>query len=454
VPVKTRVRTPLVLAGLVAALLAVAPLASAAADTIARSLSVIAAPRVVDVTPNGSKVVMVSVTNAVSVVDVASGAESTPVALGAATYNVAVSPSGATALVPTTNGDLWFVDMATGVVTGPVNLDSYLFDVAFSLDGTLAYVTTGLNSIVVVDVASRAEVGRFTLSPGTEAYGIALAPDGATLFVTSIFASTLLQVDAATGVTTGTFATAPFPSEVVVRADGWAYVASFVTGSVGSVDPVSGSYAAIALSGTGNVTAIALSPDGSRLYVPRGFGAGVSIVDTTTNTEITPLVTGLDSRGIAFSADGTTAFVGDATTPAVLVIAVDRPPVLAGGAPAATIGAPYSFTVGAGGSPAPTFSLTAGALPTGLTLDPASGVISGTPTALGTSSFSITATNGSGTAIQAYTLTVAAAAVLAATGLSSAPLLASGIALLVLGLGLNELRRRSNQSRQGTSGVR
>ena len=450
---KAHARTPLALAALaVAAILATAPLAPAVADTVSYALPVIAPPAIIDASPDGSKVVLLSVTSAVSVLDVASGIESTPVSLGAVSaYNLVVSPTGATALVPTTDGDLWFVNLATGAVTGPVHFDNYLFDVAFSADGTLAYVTTSVNSIVIVDVASRTEVGRLTLSLGTAAYGIALAPDGATLFVTDLSASTLLRVDVATGVTTGTFATLPSPTEVVVRADGGAYIASFVASTVASVDPA-GNYLAIPLSGSGPITAITLSPDNGRLYVPRGFGNQVAIVDTTTNTEIAPLVTGVDSRAIAFTADGTTALVGDAGTPAVLVIAVDRPPVLAGAAPAAVFGVLYSFTVGTGGSPSPTFALTTGALPAGLTLDLASGVISGTPIVPGTSSFSITSTNGSGTATQAYTLTVAAA--LAATGVSPAPLLGGALALLGLGLALIGMQRRARHWIQETSGVR
>ena len=52
---------------------------------------------------------------------------------------------------------------------------------------------------------------------------------------------------------------------------------------------------------------------------------------------------------------------------------------------------PYSHTFTATGSP--TFSVTSGTVPSGLTLAP-SGVLSGTPTAVGTFAFTVTATNG------------------------------------------------------------
>ncbi|MDE2257776.1 MAG: putative Ig domain-containing protein, partial [Xanthomonadaceae bacterium] len=79
--------------------------------------------------------------------------------------------------------------------------------------------------------------------------------------------------------------------------------------------------------------------------------------------------------------------------------------------PAATVAAAYSQTITASGGTSPyTYAVTVGTLPAGLTLSSA-GVLSGTPTAGGTFSFTVTATDSStGTGpykgTQAYTLTV------------------------------------------------
>jgi hypothetical protein len=81
---------------------------------------------------------------------------------------------------------------------------------------------------------------------------------------------------------------------------------------------------------------------------------------------------------------------------------------LAGGAP----GVAYSETITAQGGTSPyTFAVTSGALPTGTTLNTTSGVISGTPSATGTFSFTITVTDSltfSGS--QAFQIIIAAAA--------------------------------------------
>ncbi|OAI42568.1 hypothetical protein AYO41_04000 [Verrucomicrobia bacterium SCGC AG-212-E04] len=74
------------------------------------------------------------------------------------------------------------------------------------------------------------------------------------------------------------------------------------------------------------------------------------------------------------------------------------PPTITNGPPPSPVivGTPYSFAYTSTGSPAPTFALTAGTLPPGLTLSSA-GLLSGTPTSAGTGLFAnltVTASNG------------------------------------------------------------
>jgi len=59
-------------------------------------------------------------------------------------------------------------------------------------------------------------------------------------------------------------------------------------------------------------------------------------------------------------------------------------------------GSPYSDGVHAESTPPPTYSVTSGALPAGLVLNPVTGAITGTPTELGPYAFEITADNGIG----------------------------------------------------------
>jgi hypothetical protein len=96
---------------------------------------------------------------------------------------------------------------------------------------------------------------------------------------------------------------------------------------------------------------------------------------------------------------------GDAASCAQVAITT---PALAPG----DTGDAYSATLAATGGPTPadySWAVASGSLPAGLSLDPSSGTISGTPTALGTSSFTVQVTAGGAfpvTATQTYTLTI------------------------------------------------
>ncbi|RMG06357.1 MAG: hypothetical protein D6731_25960 [Planctomycetota bacterium] len=74
-----------------------------------------------------------------------------------------------------------------------------------------------------------------------------------------------------------------------------------------------------------------------------------------------------------------------------LVLAASSPPAITTtGLPAATVGAPYSASIsGSGGQPPYTWSVVAGALPPGLSLDPSSGALTGAPTQSGSFAFTV-----------------------------------------------------------------
>jgi uncharacterized repeat protein (TIGR03803 family) len=94
----------------------------------------------------------------------------------------------------------------------------------------------------------------------------------------------------------------------------------------------------------------------------------------------------------------------------IVVTTPPSPPVITGsGLPAsATINLPLVVDYGSTGYPTPTFGVSSGALPTGLTLS-AAGVVAGTPTQLGTFTGTITASNGNPpNATQGFNLTIVA----------------------------------------------
>ena len=101
---------------------------------------------------------------------------------------------------------------------------------------------------------------------------------------------------------------------------------------------------------------------------------------------------------------------GSVTTPPVTIIVDPAPaaPVFSASAPTikGMVAVPYSYRFAASGVPAPTFAVVFGALPPGLTLDPTSGSLSGTPTTAGPFTFAVQASNGVAPAPVTKSLTI------------------------------------------------
>jgi len=116
-------------------------------------------------------------------------------------------------------------------------------------------------------------------------------------------------------------------------------------------------------------------------------------------------VTATDSSPFPGPFSGSQSYLLTINAPTIVLPAT----TLAGG----TLGSAYSAAINpaSGGTTPYSYAVTAGALPGGLTLNAATGAITGTPSALGTFNFSITATDsstGTGpyTATQSYAITV------------------------------------------------
>jgi len=142
------------------------------------------------------------------------------------------------------------------------------------------------------------------------------------------------------------------------------------------------------LSATGGVPPYSWSanglPHGLRVDPSTGIISGPLAPDATTSTNVVLKVT--DSTNTP------------ASSPPLTLTVTPGPTITGGGnLPAAEATAPYSQTLTATGGTTPfTWTVTDGSLPVGLSLNPTSGTISGTPTTTGSFNFTVTLTDSLG----------------------------------------------------------
>jgi hypothetical protein len=137
------------------------------------------------------------------------------------------------------------------------------------------------------------------------------------------------------------------------------------------------------------------------------LGTGSSFVGDILALSSITLTTGSNTNGRTLARNGAvTLDTNNVNTCGVLTcpIITVNPATLPNG----TVGTPYNQSVSASGGTSPyAFSVSSGALPTNLILNSATGAITGTPTAAGTFTFTITATDATGcSGSRQYTMTI------------------------------------------------
>jgi YVTN family beta-propeller protein len=234
------------------------------------------------------------------------------------------------------------VERSSGRVLQTISLPAVFLGIAFSPDGRSLYVSGGNQDVVyrfdwrsgaatLVDSISLAikEKGK----DGTRyPAGIALSPDGRTLYVAENLADSVAVVDLGSRRVVQRLATERYPYGVVVGPNGTVYasawggwtVSIFPAGTNGKLGE--GTRARVER----HPSALALNPSGSRLFVASGSTDKISVLDTRTRAVIAtlndanPAGTGEGStpNALALSADGARLFVAEADNNAVGVFAL------------------------------------------------------------------------------------------------------------------------------------
>ena len=282
--------------------------------------------------------------------------------------------------------------------------------------------TSGTSTAATVSITVSAPTLAFSpaagaLSGGTVATAYSqtvTAANGTAPYSYAITSGTLpagLRLNTANGTISGTPTAAGSTSFSITATDanGALGVASYSIGIVINA-PVAGAVSAtVAANSSANPVTLNLSG---------GVAASVAIASapahgtaSATGTAITYKPTAGYSGPDSFTYTVTNA--SGTSTAATVSITVSAPTLAfspaAGALTGGTVATAYSQTITAANGTAPySYAITSGTLPAGLRLNTANGTISGTPTAAGSTSFSITATDANGaTSVASYSIGIA-----------------------------------------------
>ena len=206
------------------------------------------------------------------------------------------------------SNDLRIIDTATFQIQAHIETAVQPLDLALAPDGKTLYATnSGTNALTIVDVES-GQARTVEIADTSEGlYGIAATADK--IFTTDIAGSQVLVLSPQ-GRITGRIPVPPKPRSLALAPDGKTlYVTSMDTGRLTAIDADDATVVRTIDLDVSGTFAIAPSPDGRKLYLTAYSEGALLVVDVASGTLSKKLAIGRNPRAIAFSPDGTQAYV-------------------------------------------------------------------------------------------------------------------------------------------------
>jgi YVTN family beta-propeller protein len=225
--------------------------------------------------------------------------------------------SGATVYAVDSDGYVYGLNAATGTATAPVTTNGGLVAFAMAPDGGTAYALVNDGLIVPVNTVSRRTGKVIPVPSALQVGGMAIAPDGRTIYLADDQNNRVLAISVRTGTVVATVPTGAAPGPMAFSLSGTTgYVIDKDAETVTAFSTVN--HHALATIPVGkDAMAIATAPTGT-VYVVNASSDTVTPIDPSTNTAGPAVRVGMSPEAIVFSA--TTAYVVDTGSASVTPI--------------------------------------------------------------------------------------------------------------------------------------
>ena len=231
------------------------------------------------------------------------------------------------------DGTVSVINTTTNTVVNTISVGRKPFGVAITPDGSKVYIAnSGDNTVSVINTATNTVTGS-PIAVGTDPVGVAVTPDGKTVYVTNQGDGTVSVISTATNTVIGSAIdvgcpiancgrkTTNIPSGIAVTPDGSkVYVGNLGTPGYASVIATA-SNTVTTINTKKVTTGVAVTPNGSKVYFGSLNGV-VLAIDAATNSvgHGSTIGVGSGSEGVAVTPDGSKVYVANSAVGTVSII--------------------------------------------------------------------------------------------------------------------------------------